>query len=326
MGRLGTAVVILVLAVSGVACEVAPDEPTTDEEAEPVPSLGVTGEVDSSATPPPAPRSRTARVAEVLDGDTIRLASGVRVRLVQIDAPESSGECYGEEAGTALRQLLPVGARVRLERDPALDDVDRYDRRLRYVFRSRTNVNLSLVRSGAASVWFFNGDRGRFARELLAGARTAKAQKRGAWGACRARLDPSGAFETHPKLAPAPQAAAEATAIRLCRHLPRPLRLGLRLHRRRRERARLHRPRPRGRPRRVRPRPEPRRRWLRELGVLVPALGLDQRRDALALRVGTARAVTLREPVDVDEAVVVPQLHHRSETVTPGTSLRGREP
>ena len=40
------------------------------------------------------------------------------------------------------------------------------------------------------------------------GARTAKAQKRGAWGACRARLDPSGAFETHPKLAPAPQAAA----------------------------------------------------------------------------------------------------------------------
>ena len=208
MGRLGTAVVILVLALSGVACEAEPDEPATDEEAEPVPSLGMTVEEDSSATPPPAHRSRTVRVAEVLDGDTIRLASGVRVRLVQIDAPESSGECYGEEAGTALRQLLPVGARVRLERDPALDDVDRYDRRLRYVLRGRTNVNLSLVRSGAASVWFFDGDRGRFARELLAGARTAKAQKRGAWGACRARLDPSGAFETHPKLAPAPQAAA----------------------------------------------------------------------------------------------------------------------
>ena len=69
-------------------------------------------------------------------------------------------------------------------------------------------TSTSLVRSGAASVWFFDGDRGRFARELLAGARTAKAQKRGAWGACRARLDPSGAFETYPKLAAAPQAAA----------------------------------------------------------------------------------------------------------------------
>ena len=51
MGWLGTAVVILVLAVSGVSCEVEADEPAT-EEAEPVPSLGVTVEEDSSATPP----------------------------------------------------------------------------------------------------------------------------------------------------------------------------------------------------------------------------------------------------------------------------------
>ena len=268
MGRLGTAVVILALALSGVACEVEADEPAT-EEAEPVPSLGVTVEEGSSATPPPAPRSRTVRVAEVLDGDTIRLASGVRVRLVQIDAPESSGECYGEEAGTALRRLLPVGARVRLERDPALDDVDRYDRRLRYVLRGRTNVNLSLVRSGAASVWFFDGDRGRFARELLAGARTAKAQKRGAWGACRSPRRWPTHRSRHLRYffsGPAGGGGRRLPPV-LRRRLPRPLRLGLRLRRRRRERARLHRPRPRGRPRRVRPRPERRRRRLRDLAL-----------------------------------------------------------
>ncbi len=154
--------------------------------------------------------------------------------------PRAPGECYGEEAGTVLRRLLPVGARVRLERDPALDDVDRYDRRLRYVFRSRTNVNLALVRRGAASVWFFDGDRGRFARQLLAGARTAKAQKRGAWGACRARLDPSAAFETYPKLSAGPAGGGgRRLPSVLRRRLPRPLRLGLRLRRRQRGRARL---------------------------------------------------------------------------------------
>jgi len=64
-------------------------------------------------------------------------------------------------------------------------------------------VNLVLVRRGAASVWVFDGDLGRYADRLLAAARKAKAQKRGAWGACRARLDPSGAFETRAKTSPA---------------------------------------------------------------------------------------------------------------------------
>jgi endonuclease YncB( thermonuclease family) len=138
-------------------------------------------------------------VSLVVDGDTIELANGRTVRLVQIDTPESSGECYGPEAGRVLAGLLQVGARVRLERDPALDDVDRYGRILRYVHRGETNINLALVRRGAASVWFFDGDRGRYADRLLGAARKARAQKRGAWGACRATLDPSRGFVTQSK-------------------------------------------------------------------------------------------------------------------------------
>jgi hypothetical protein len=61
------------------------------------------------------------------------------------------------------------------------------------------NVNLVLVRRGAASVWFFDGDRGRYADELLAAAQNARQAERGAWGACRAKLDPSGSFQTLPK-------------------------------------------------------------------------------------------------------------------------------
>jgi endonuclease YncB( thermonuclease family) len=157
------------------------------------------------------PRLQAARVARVIDGDTLETADGRRVRLVQIDAPESSGECYGAQATAALEALLPAGSRIRLERDPKLDDVDRYGRQLRYVFKGRRNLNVVLVGRGAASVWFFDGDRGRYADRLLATARTAKARKRGAWGACRAQLDPTGGFETKAN-APSRGQAATGTA------------------------------------------------------------------------------------------------------------------
>jgi micrococcal nuclease len=174
----------------------------------------------AEATPPPAtaqpePKSRLrlARVARVIDGDTLETVDGRRIRLVQIDASESSGECYGAQATAALEALLPAGSRIGLERDPELDDVDRYGRQLRYVFKGRRNLNVVLVRRGAASVWFFDGDRGRYADRLLATARTAKARKRGAWGACRAQLDPSGAFETSTKVPARRQTATGAACM-----------------------------------------------------------------------------------------------------------------
>ncbi|MER3487420.1 MAG: hypothetical protein C4307_01115, partial [Chloroflexota bacterium] len=99
-------------------------------------------------------------VAEVVDGDTILLQSGTRVRLAQIDAPEREGECYGEQARRALEQLAPVGSRVRVETDPALDRLDRYGRLLAYVFKGDMDVNLELVRRGAAAPYFYRGERG----------------------------------------------------------------------------------------------------------------------------------------------------------------------
>lgn len=126
----------------------------------------------------------------VNDGDTLRTASGRRVRLVQIDAPELHGDCYGKAALVALRRLAPPGTKITLVRDPALDEGDRYGRLLRYVFVSGTNVNLALVREGAATPYFFHKDRGRYAGELLAAVADARAKRRGLWAACpRARLN-----------------------------------------------------------------------------------------------------------------------------------------
>jgi len=138
-------------------------------------------------------------VAYVNDGDTLRLTDGRRVRLVQIDAPELETECYGHAARRALIRLAAPGTRVTLERDPALDAVDRYGRVLRYVLVDGRNVNLQLVAEGAAEPYFFHNDRGRLARALLAAAAVARAHRLGIWGACpKATLAPTLGADTGP--------------------------------------------------------------------------------------------------------------------------------
>lgn len=132
------------------------------------------------------PPGESATVSHVSDGDTLRTTKGRKIRLVQIDAPELHGDCYGKAALAALRTLTPEGARITLVRDPALDATDRYGRQLRYVFVAGTNVNVALVRRGAASPYFFKGDRGRFAGVLLAALDDARSAQRGYWGACPA--------------------------------------------------------------------------------------------------------------------------------------------
>jgi len=133
-----------------------------------------------------APLVERGVVAFVVDGDTLALADGRRVRLVQIDAPELVSDCYGRAARRALARLAPPGTRVALVGDPALDEVDDYGRPLRYVLVAGRNVNVALVAAGAARPWFFGGARGRYAARLLAAARRARARRLGLWGACAA--------------------------------------------------------------------------------------------------------------------------------------------
>ncbi len=130
-------------------------------------------------------------VAVVVDGDTFRLRDGRRIRLVQIDAPEERGDCYGRESTLVLLRLAPPGTSVTLVGDSRLDDADDGGRLLRYVESSGVNLNLRLVTVGAAAPYFFRNARGRYADELLAAARTARRERRGFWAACPgAELDP----------------------------------------------------------------------------------------------------------------------------------------
>jgi endonuclease YncB( thermonuclease family) len=150
---------------------------------------------------------QTAIVASVYDGDTLTLRDGRRVRLLQIDTPElGSGECYSRAARSALLALAPPGKRIVLEADPRLDRTDRYGRLLRYVKRNGMNVNLELARRGAATPYFYRGDRGRYAPWLMRATLTARAAKRGLWRACPSTVfDPERAVQTG-QSGPRPQA------------------------------------------------------------------------------------------------------------------------
>ena len=127
----------------------------------------------------------------VAHGDTVALRNGQRVRLVQIDTPEVyfGTECYGPQASATTKRLLPPGTRVRLLAEPATDRVDQYGRLLRYIVRAKDglNVNVQLVRVGAAAPYFYEGRRGRYAALLERLALRARRRSWACGGAARTR-------------------------------------------------------------------------------------------------------------------------------------------
>jgi len=93
-----------------------------------------------------------ALVVRVIDGDTVEIEGGERVRYIGIDAPEivhptEPVEYFGEEAAEKNRELVE-GRIVSLERD--VEDRDEYGRLLRYVWLGDVMINAELVRLGYA--------------------------------------------------------------------------------------------------------------------------------------------------------------------------------
>lgn len=103
----------------------------------------------------PAPRiDETVRLAQVVDGDTLRLQDGRRVRVLGINTPEVAweghvGQALGTEATTASRQFLPRHHQVHLVYD--LDREDRYGRLLAHVYnQQRQSLAAHLLAQGLA--------------------------------------------------------------------------------------------------------------------------------------------------------------------------------
>jgi micrococcal nuclease len=123
------------------------------------------------------PEMEQALVARVIDGDTIELADGSRVRYLGIDTPEA-GEYYASEA-TAKNRELVEGKIVELQRGER--DCDEYGRLLRYVYINGIFVNAELIAQGYARAYIFNPDE-RYSQILVQLEQYAKMKNLGLWG------------------------------------------------------------------------------------------------------------------------------------------------
>lgn len=123
-------------------------------------------------------------VARVIDGDTIELETGERIRYLMVNTPETTGgknECYGANAVTFNTDLV-LGKRVTLRFDAQCTDI--FDRTLAYVSVGGQEVNTLILERGYGCLLHIppNGDDREDEFEALQAA--ARAQRRGLWGSC----------------------------------------------------------------------------------------------------------------------------------------------
>jgi micrococcal nuclease len=123
------------------------------------------------------------QVERVVDGDTLELANGARVRLIGVDTPETVRpnhpvEPFGPEA-TAFTKHFVRGGEVELRLDK--ERLDRYGRFLVYVWVDNQMLNEELVRAGLAraktSFYYYDAMKRRF----RAAEQEARDANRGIW-------------------------------------------------------------------------------------------------------------------------------------------------
>ncbi len=94
-------------------------------------------------------------VTYVVDGDTIEIETGERVRLICIDTPERGQEGYSE-AKEYLENLI-LDKKIRLVKD--ISETGKYGRLVRYVYlEDGTFVNELIVREGYAEAYWYKPD------------------------------------------------------------------------------------------------------------------------------------------------------------------------
>jgi micrococcal nuclease len=132
-------------------------------------------------------------VRKVVDGDTIDVTGGERVRLIGIDTPETNAPdrpvgCFGREASRFVATLLPRGTPVRLVGDA--EQRDQYGRLLAYVYRKADGlfVNAELLRQGFAQLLTIPPNVAH-TDAFAALARQAREGSQGLWGACSLQPD-----------------------------------------------------------------------------------------------------------------------------------------
>ena len=132
------------------------------------------------------PISQTVLVTKVIDGDTIEIEGGKRIRYIDVNTPETVDpnrpvQCFGQEASHKNKELV-LNQRVRLEKD--VSETDKYGRLLRYVWVGDTFVNDYLVRQGFAYATSYPPDI-KYQKQFTEAQREAMKNNRGLWSGCK---------------------------------------------------------------------------------------------------------------------------------------------
>jgi len=120
--------------------------------------------------------ANTNIVDYIVDGDTVELRGGERVRLIGINTPEI-GQPHSAEAKRKLRELIE-GKEVTLEKD--ITDKDQYGRLLRYIWLDDLFVNLEIVRQGYANAYTYPPDV-KYQDQILVAEKEARERQIGLW-------------------------------------------------------------------------------------------------------------------------------------------------
>ena len=164
--------------------------------------LWYAGEHHGSNRRNPAGAQR-GRVVKVADGDTMTILTGgrrERVRILGIDAPESTStregrpDCGGQAASAQLHRLAGPGTRIRLLTDPASGDTrDRYGRLLAYVdTRDGRDLGQAQLTAGLAIIYRYRHRAfSRLSRYRRAQA-DARSARRGSRQTCNGRFHARG--------------------------------------------------------------------------------------------------------------------------------------
>ena len=150
--------------------------PVTVSSPTPTPQSAVQGETTESSE---------FIVTRVIDGDTIELFGGEKLRYIGIDTPEkpeskSASECFAREAIDKNKELV-LGKKIRIEKD--VSERDRYGRLLRYVWVGDIFVNDYLVREGYATAITYPPDI-KNSELFRVAEKEARENNRGLWNSC----------------------------------------------------------------------------------------------------------------------------------------------
>jgi len=140
----------------------------------------ISGEVSGQKT-----EGELNKVTRVVDGDTIEIEGGIKVRYIGIDTPETvhpdkGVQCFGSQASNKNRELVE-GKNIRLEED--ISQTDKYGRLLRYVYIGEIFVNDYLVRNGFAYTSSYPPDV-KYQAQFGQAQQEARENNRGLWSAC----------------------------------------------------------------------------------------------------------------------------------------------